>query len=240
MTTVSGWTTLSEEPLVLQREYSFGAASANTLAIGLPNRKLLLVSPPAGLSATELQSLTDHGEVVGLLAINGAHHMGLPLWRSAFPNATTYATAKARARILKKCDAPGQLASIEQLQPLLGDKIDVVAADGCKIGDVIVRVQTERGVLLYVGDFIANIQTLPKSLLFRLMFKLTDSGPGLKVFGIFFKFFAADRAALRDFLIREIESRPPAILVPGHGDIVARAGLGDTLVSMLRTAVRAG
>jgi len=235
--TKSGWTTLAQEPLVLQREYSFGQGSANTLAIGLPGGKLLLVSPPAGLSAHELQSLSDHGEVIGMLAINGAHYMGLPAWRSAFPAAITYATQKARERILKRCKAPGQLASIEQLTPMLGDKVSVVAADGCKIGDVLVRVQTERGVLLYAGDFIANLPSLPNNFLFRLMFKLTDSGPGLKVFRIFFKFFAADKAALRDFLIREIESRPPAILVPGHGDIVERPELGPTLVSMLRAAV---
>jgi hypothetical protein len=102
---------------------------------------------------------------------------------------------------------------------------------------VIVSVRSEQGTLMYVGDFIANIQTLPRNLLFRLMFKLTDSGPGLKVFNIFFKFFVADKHAARDFLIRELEASPPTIVVPGHGDVVRRAELGPTLVSMLRAAV---
>ena len=236
-TTVAGWTTLAEKPLVLQREYAFGPGRANALVVGLPNDKLLLVSPPVGLTAAELQTLTDHGDVIGLLANNGAHHLGLPAWRSAFPNARTYATPQARERILKKNKAPGQLEPIESLRPLLGDQVDVLAADGCKTGDVLVRVSTERGTVLFAGDFIANIPHLPKNPLFRLMFRLTDSAPGLKVFKLFFRFFASDKRALRDFLIRELEARPPAILVPSHGDVVAKPELGPTLISMLRAAI---
>jgi hypothetical protein len=237
MTTVEGWRTLAEQPLVLVREYKFGPGYANALAVQLPNQKLLLVSAPLGLPATELQALAAHGEVVAMVAINGAHHLGLPDSRSAFPNAVSYATTRARDRIMKKNQAPGQLEPIENLRPLLGDKVSVIAADGCKIGDVLVRVQTERGTLLYVGDFIANIPTLPKNPLAWLMFRLTNSGPGLKVFKIFFTFFVSDKKALRDFLIREIEARPPTILVPGHGEVVERPELAPTLISMLRAAV---
>jgi hypothetical protein len=236
-TKVLGWTTLAEEPLVLLREYTFGVGSANTLAVRLPNAKFLLISPPFGLPSSELQALRAHGEVLAMVAINGAHHLGLAPCGAAFPDARSYATESARERILKKGKDPGQLDPIEKLRPLLGDKVSVLAADGCKIGDVIVRVQTERGTLLYVGDFIANIAVLPKNLLFRLMFKLTDSGPGFKVFGIFFRFFASDKRALRDFLIREIEASPPAIVVPGHGGVVAQPDLAPTVVAMLRAAI---
>jgi glyoxylase-like metal-dependent hydrolase (beta-lactamase superfamily II) len=237
-TTVAGWTTLAEEPLVLMREYSFGPGQANTLAIRLPDRKLLLVSAPVGLDDSEYRALAAQGDVVAMVAINGAHHLGLPAFGSEFPNATSYATPRARELILKKSKTPGRLESIDKLRPLLGDKVSVVPAEGCKIGDVIVRVQTERGPLLYVGDFIANIASMPKNPIAKLIFKLTDSAPGLKVFRMFFIFFAADKRALRDFLIREIEARPPSILVPGHGDIVERAELGPTLVAMLRAAIR--
>lgn len=40
-----------------------------------------------------------------------------------------------------------------------------------------------------------------------------------------------------EFLIREIEARPPAIFVPGHGEVVERPALAPTLVSMLRAAI---
>lgn len=236
--TLPGWTTLAEDPLVLRREYSFGpGAKANTLAVRLPSGKLLLVSPPSGLPQSEIEALGAIGEVSALVAINGAHHLGIGPCRKVFPGAVSYATHGARERILKKGHDTGQLEPIEKLQPQLGERISVLAAEGCKIGDVLVRVQTEKGALLYAGDFIANIPELPNNLLFKLMFKLTDSGPGLKVFNIFFKFFVKDKRALRDYLIRELQAHPPAILVPGHGDIVSRAELGPTLISMLRAAV---
>jgi glyoxylase-like metal-dependent hydrolase (beta-lactamase superfamily II) len=236
-TTVTGWTTLAEQPLVLLREYGFGPGKANALAVRLPNGKLLLISPPVGVPDAELKALATQGEVTALVASNGAHHLGLAPCGKAFPGAVSYATATARARILKKAKGAGRLEPIESLQPQLGDGISLVAADGCKTGDVILRVQTERGLLLYAGDFFANIATLPKNPLFRMLFKLTDSGPGFKVFRIFFKFFASDPRALRDFLVRELEARPPVILAPAHGDVVTRPDLGPTLISMLRKAI---
>jgi hypothetical protein len=237
MSTVEGWTTLAETPLVLLHEYSFGPGYANALAVRLPDGQFLLVSAPKLRSPETLRALAVHGKVAALLAINGAHHLGLSDCRSVFPEAKSYATPDARKRILKKGDSPGALAPLSELEPLLGDAIAVVAAEGCKVGDVLVRVETERGTVLYCGDFIANIPTLPKNPLAKLMFKLFDSGPGLKVFRIFFTFFVANKQLLRDFLIREIEARPPAILVPGHGEVVIEAGLAPKLVGMLRRAV---
>lgn len=237
-TTIKGWTTLAEQPLVLIREYSFGQAKANAMAVGLPGQQLLIMSPPAGVSVEELRELNAVGKVVALLETNGAHHLGLGASREAFPQAVTYAAKRAAERIRKKGKDYGELAPLESLAPLLGDKVAVLAVEGDKIGDALVRVRTEKGIVLYTGDYIANIRELPKNFLFRLAFKLTDSGPGLKVFGLFFKFFVKDRAAARDFLIRELESNPPAILAPAHGDVVERSDLGATLVSMLRTAVR--
>ena len=235
-TSVATWTQIATNPAVFCREYSFGSGTANTLAVELPERKLLLVSPPVNLPPTELEALSAHGEVIAMVAINGAHHLGLEPCRKVFPRAVTYATPDARKRILKRGKNAGQLEPIECLQPLLGGKVSVLAAPGCKLGDVVIRVESEAGALLYAGDFIANIQSLPSNLLFRLMFKLTSSGPGLKVFQIFFKFFVTDKVALREFLIRELEGHPPAVLVPGHGDVVTREQLGPTLVSMLRAA----
>lgn len=237
MTVVDGWKTLTEQPLVMIKEYSFGPGTSNAMVVGLPDRKLMIVSPPCGVPAAELKQLEAHGQVIALLEFNGAHHLGLPDCRAAFPQAVGYATPRAAARIRSKGKQPGQLEPIEALRPLLGDRVSVVQVDGDKIGDVLVRVRTEQGTLLYAGDFFANISVLPKSLLFRLMFKLFDSGPGFKVFRIFFKFFVANRAAMRDSLVRELQSDPPSIVVPAHGEVIAQPDLGPTMVSMLRAAL---
>lgn len=236
MTTIPGWTTLAESPLVLVREYGFGGGKANALAVALPNRTWMIVSPPPKLTAAEAQALAEHGQVVALVENNGSHHLGLGPCRALFPDAVTYAEPKAAARIRSKNKDAGQLEPIEALKPLLGDAVSIVAADGCKIGDVIVHVQTERGSLFYASDFFANISQPPSNPFARLLFKLTGSGPGLRVFRIFFMVFVSDRKAAIDFLIRELQAHPPAVMVPAHGDVVASADLATTLLGMLRAA----
>jgi hypothetical protein len=236
-TTVPGWTALAQQPQVLVKEYGFGTGQANALAVQLPDRSFMIMSPPTTASDAEVQAFTLLGGVSALVENNGAHHLGLSVWRARFPKATTYAAPKAAERIRKKGKDPGQLESIDALRARAGDRIALLEIAGCKIGDVCLRVVTEKGALFYAGDFIANIQSLPSNLIFKLVFKLTDSGPGLKVFGVFFKFFVADKRAARDALIRELEAAPPAILVPAHGDVVAQNDLGPTLVGMLRAAI---
>jgi hypothetical protein len=232
-TMVPGWTTLAEQPPVLVKEYAFGAGRANAMAVGLPGDKWLIMSPPIELSAAEAEAFERVGPVVALVENNGSHHMGLGPCRARFSQAVTYAAPRAAARIRKKGRDFGQLEPIERLTPLLGEKVAVVAAEGDKIGDVVMLVRSERGTFFYAGDFFANIQRLPRNFLFRTIFKLTDSAPGLKVFNMFFRFFVADGKAARRFLIRELEANAPTILVPAHGDVLERGDLTPTLVGML-------
>jgi len=233
---VPGWTTVATAPAVLVREYGFGAGRANALAVALPDRRWLIVSPPPRMAPDEISAFERHGEVIALLSNNGSHHLGLGPCRGFFPKAVTYAAAASAERIRKKGKDFGQLEPIAKLAPLLGSDVEVLEVAGCKIGDVLVRVRTNEGVVLYASDFIANIQKLPKNLLFRTFFKLTDSGPGLKVFRAFLMFFVKDKKAAIDFLVRELESNPPAIVVPAHGDIIARPDVGRTLTDMLQAA----
>jgi len=233
---ISGWTTLSEDPPVLVKEYAFGPGKANAMAVGLPDRNWMIVSPPANLSDADVEGFAQLGTVVALVANNGTHHLGLGPCRKRFPGAVTYATERAAARIRKKGKDFGELQPIAKLQSQLGSKVTLIPVSGDKVGDVCARVETEKGPLFYASDFIANINTLPNNFFFKMMFKLTDSGPGLKVFGIFFKFFVADRKAALDCLCNEMNAHPPRILVPAHGDVVQREDLGPTLVGMLRSA----
>lgn len=231
--TVPGWTVLAEDPPVLVKEYAFGAGRANALATRLPDRSWMIMSPSLQLSDAEAQAFTERGGVSALLENNGAHHMGLGPWRAKFPQAVTYAAPRAAARIRKKSRDAGQLEPIEKLQPKLGDKVAAVAIAGDKIGDVCLRVQTEKGALFYAGDFFANLPKLPSNLLARLAFRLTDSAPGLKVFSLFFKFYVANKGAAAECLIRELTAHPPVILVPAHGGVVESRELASTLIKML-------
>lgn len=232
-----GWVKLADKPLVFARSYSFGKATANALVVALPNDKLLIVSPPTRASAEELRELESHGEVIALLANNGLHHLGLAPCRAVFPNAISYAAPLAAQRIRKKGKEPGQLLSPDQLKPLLGDQVTVLQVPDGKIGDLMVRVRTDKGVLLYAGDLIANMPSLPPALVPRLLFKLTNSAPGLKLFNFYIKLFIKNRKAALAFLLKEIEANPPTILVPAHGDVLARDDLPSDLRTLLSPAL---
>lgn len=218
------------------REYSFGRGRSNTLVVELPGRKLLIVSPPVGVPEAELRALSQQGEVVALLAINGAHHLGLGPCRAVFPNAVTYAAPAARERIQKRGKDHGELKPLDALTPLLGAEIRVQEIEGVKFGDVVLHASTERGNLFYASDFFANIPRLP-GVVMKLLFTLSGSGPGLKVFKLYFLGFVRKRAAARDHLIRELQAHPPNIMVPAHGEVAQQVDLGSTLIDMLRSAL---
>src|SRR5688500_6204001 len=103
---IAGWTQLATQPLVLMREYSFGPGTANAVAVRLGDGTLLVISPPTGLSARELDELASVGEVSALLANNGALYLGLASFCQHFPKAVAYATEAARERIMQKSKQP--------------------------------------------------------------------------------------------------------------------------------------
>lgn len=234
MTAIPGWTTLAEQPALLVRDYGFGGGRATAMAVKL-ERGWLMVSPPANIKPGEVEAFRDSGGVVALLENNAAHSMGLAPWRAHFPDAVSYATPVAAKRIAKKSKDAGRLADIPELQALCGDQVHVVVLPACRMGDVLVRVTTEKGDALYLSDLVANLPELPKNPVARLMFKWSDSAPGLKVFMLFFWFFTSDKTAVRDALIAELQAHPPAMLIPAHGNWLVEPELGPRLTTLLRT-----
>lgn len=233
-TTVEGWTTLAEDPPVLVHEYFWGGGLANAVAVGLPDNKLLIMSPPVGLPDDELRKLSVVGEVIAVITNNGSHSLGLAQTLRVFPGSVTYGAPAAAVRIKARVKDCGDLKPPSELRPLLGDKVEVLEVPATKIGDVTLRVHTEKGALVYLSDLVANIPVVKGNFFVKAIMRWTDSAPGLKVFRIFFTFFVSDKAAARDYLVRELEAHPPTLFVPAHGDVIERPDIGATLVSMLR------
>jgi hypothetical protein len=235
-TTVEGWTTLAENPPVLVREYFWGGGLANAVAVGLPDNKLLILSPPSGLTDDELRKLSAAGDVIAVITNNGSHYLGIAQALRVFPGSVSYGAPSAAARIKGRVKDCGDLKPTAELHSLLGDKVEVLEVPATKLGDVILRVHTEKGALVYLSDLVANIPVVKGNFVVKAIMRWTDSAPGLKVFRIFFTFFVSDKAATRDYLVRELEAHSPTVFVPAHGDVIERADIGATLVSMLRAA----
>lgn len=235
-TTEDGWEVISKQPLLLRCEYNFGSGLANSTAIEVDEGKLLLISPPTGIENI-YERLREHGDVVAITELNGAHYMGIEEARAAFPFARVFASEVAGARITNKAQNPGEVESLDLLRELAGDRIELLEVPGSKLGDVLMRAETDKGMAWWVGDAIGNAP-LPDSFVIRLLVKWTDSGPGFKVNKLFLKFFASDAAAWKQFFVDQLAAHPIGLLVPAHGDPLARDGLAAELTEMIRVAIK--
>lgn len=235
-TNESMWEVISEQPLLLRHEYSFGLGEANSTAFEIDDRKLLLVSPPIG-SEGIYDELRQHGEVVAIAEINGAHYMGIEGARAAFPFARVFASDVAGERITNKAQNPGEVESLELFRELVGERLEIVEVPGHKIGDIVLRAQTDKGLAWWVGDVVGNAPA-PDNFLFKVLTKWTDSGPGFKVNRLFLKFFAQDKVAIKNFYLEQLAAHPMDVFIPAHGDPIVRTGLETELTEMFRSAVK--
>ncbi len=231
----TSWAVIAEDPIVVRREYDFGGGMANATAVGFGDKRLLLISPPKDVAPEVLEELREYGEVVAVLEPNGMHHMGLDLCREVYPYAVTYLSEVAAARIAKKEKLDGALEPIEKLRELVGDAIEVLEVPSSKVGDVVIRAKTDRGMAWWFGDFIGNAPLMGNWLV-RSIFKWTKSGPGFKVNRLFFKFFVTDRKVTRDWFIEQLKGTPVDLFIPAHGEPIQRAGLAEELTQMLTDA----
>jgi hypothetical protein len=230
------WEVISEQPLLLRLEYDFGFGLANSTAFEIDAGKLLLISPPVGIEGA-YDELRQHGEVVAISELNGAHYMGIEEARAAFPFARAFASDIAGERIANRAQNPGEVESIELFRELVGDRLEIVEVSGHKVGDILLRAQTDKGLCWWVGDVVGNAPPAD-NFIFRLITKWTDSGPGFKVNRLFLKFFAQDKVAMKNFFLEQLAAHPMDVFIPAHGDPIVRRGLGAELTEMFHSAVK--
>jgi glyoxylase-like metal-dependent hydrolase (beta-lactamase superfamily II) len=157
-----------------------------------------------------------------LVATNGYHHLGIGAFRKRFPDARVYAPALALARIAKKNPAAGQLAPLSELTPLLGDDLIIREAPHTRSGEIWAFTKCDVGYVWFVSDILVNIDPLPEALIPRLIFRLSGSGPGYRVFHIALALIVKNKKAVLRALLADAEAHPPAVVIPAHG-----APIGD-------------
>jgi hypothetical protein len=220
--TTHGWNIVDPTTPILTYEYSFGPGRANALAVGTGDG-MVLVSPPCRVDAGVLDDVASYGAVRALVASNAFHYMGISEWKARFPEAAIFAPAQSIPRIEKQAKIAG-VRPVSEATAITGDKVDLIDMPHYKTGEVMVRIKTAGGVVWYLTDILMNLPELPPQLLFRLMFKWTDSGPGLKVNKISPLFMVKNKRELYRWVAEQIDKDPPTRLIPAHGGIVE---LGD-------------
>jgi hypothetical protein len=217
-TTPHGWKVFDARTPILVYEYSFGPGTANTLAVGGKNG-LVVVSPPCRAAPGVFDDLAQYGKVRALVASNAFHHLGLPEWKARFPDAEIFAPAQSVKRVKKHSKLSG-IRPLSEAASITGPRLELVDMPHYKTGEVLVRIETNRGLAWYVTDCILNLPEVPPQPLVRVLFKLSGSAPGLKLNNIAPLFMVKNKKAHRRWLANEFRKTPPHWLIATHGDIV--------------------
>ncbi len=230
------WRVFDAATPVLTCEYSFGPGTANALAVrGAAG--IIVVSPPCGIADGVYDELAAYGKVVGLVASNAFHHMGLPAWKARFPEAAIFAPAQSIARVEKHARLRG-VRPLADAKDLAGPRVELVDMPHYKTGEVLVRMQTERGLAWYVTDVIMNLPALPPNPIVKVLFSVSGSGPGLRFNNIAPLFMVADKAALRRWLRDEFHKAPPRWILPAHGDLADLSTMPEAATAMFGASPR--
>jgi hypothetical protein len=235
--TASGWTILDRDAGLLCREYAFAKnATALTFVARMADGGLVAISPGTGFGEDAFADLASFGEVKAIVAPNGFHHLGVEGWRRRFPEAGVYAAPETAARVAKKNPAAGAFEPLSALAAKTGPDLVLAEVANSKAGETWLSAKTARGHVWFVSDILANIPRLPPNPFVKLLFWASGSAPGYRVFNLALKILVKDRKACLRTLADEMRARPPVMVVPSHGELLAEPGIAERTQALLAAA----
>jgi hypothetical protein len=223
---------LASDPWVATFEYSSGAAIATALAVEVGGG-LLVASPPCRVAPDAFEALAARAPVRALVATNAYHTLGLAAWKARFPEAAVFAPPQSLQRVTKVSGVAG-IRPLNEAAALTGERVALIELPYFRTGEALIKVRAAEGLLWYVTDIVFNLPRLPSHPLFAVLFKLTNSAPGLRVNRIAPLFMVRNRPALWDWLAAEARRDKPRWLVPAHGDAVDLAATPTRLEGLFR------
>jgi glyoxylase-like metal-dependent hydrolase (beta-lactamase superfamily II) len=213
------WRPLTPNGDVRWLKYSWGPATANSLAVRLRDRGWLVVSAPVGVAPDAADELASDGGVIALLAPNAYHYLGQREWRRRFPSATSWAPRSAQPRLRSKCSDISFRAA-EELSAELPLDLHLVIPDGQKTTDLLMRIETASDVVWWLGDLFSNTSSADAIWPLRLLSRLVGSGPGYRRNTKPGLVYVRDSAAWLSSVRHALTAHPPTRVVPAHGDPV--------------------
>jgi hypothetical protein len=213
--TPNGWTIVDGSLPLLTHTYSFGPGIATALAVGVDGG-VAVISPPLNATDGVYDDLKAYGDVKALIGSNAFHYMGLVAWKARFAGAQVYAPAQSIRRIEKQ----SKLTGIRPIADagVLAKHLELVDMPHYKTGELLARVTSGGRPIWYVTDVLMNLPELPPQLVFKMMFKLTNTAPGLKFNNVASMFMVEDKRALKGWLLEQAAKAPPSRVLVAHGD----------------------
>jgi hypothetical protein len=127
----------------------------------------------------------------------------------------------------------GRFATVEALGKRLPEGAELLVPPGLKNGEVWLKVPTAAGTAWVVSDaFFALAKNATGFTGFML--RATGTAPGLRIGRTFTGLGIGAKVLYRDWLLERIATDRPAVLIPGHGEVLAGADLADRLDELTR------
>ena len=226
------WVPLDTDPWTATFEYSVGAGTATALAVDVGGG-LLVASPPCRVADNAFEALASRAPVRALVATNAFHTLGVAPWKARFPGAAVFAPPQSLQRVTK-FSRVGGIRPLSEAAALTGERVALIELPYFRTGESLIKVRTTEGLLWYVTDIVFNLPRLPSNPLFAILFRVTDSAPGLRINRIAPLFMVRNRPALWAWLAAEARRDKPRWLVPAHGDTVDLADSPTLLEDLFR------
>ena len=211
------------------RRYDFNDNPLNASAIALADGGLMVISPATDATDADFAELDGIGAVKALVSPGAFHNMGLPDWSARYPEAGIYGPAAAAAHIAKVHPTLAPLQDLGALAALLPDGVSSEDCGGMGQPDAMTIVRRDDAITWFTNEVITNWEGWPSKLMFRIIFWMTGSGPGLNINTMALMLTKGKKPAVKDYLLRTLEAAPLTRLVPCHGEVIDDPDLASKL-----------
>jgi hypothetical protein len=173
----------------------------------------LLIHGAIALNEASMAEIEAWGTPAFILVPNGWHRLDCVVYKQRYPSARVLCPAGSRKRVEQVIAVDGTYDDFPA-----DDTVSLVAVDGIKQAEGVLRVVSEEGTTLVFNDLIFN---LPHGRgLAGLIFRILGSTGGPKVTRIMRLFAVKDMRALKANLLQLAEEPGLCRIIPGHGRMI--------------------
>ena len=212
--------------------------ASNTIVVRGQEGVVTVISPGASLLESfagkypELDQ--DQGRNLRIVMPNSYHFMGVNVWRERYPKAQLFASKKAIARLDKK-----GINGISELQrgiPNMQGRAFWAVPPGHRGGDVWLCLPLSAGGWVWVTcDSFLHYPRMSNQPIARLVQRVMGAAPGLKLSRVIKYLLMTDRSAFKAWCSKFLDSYPPTVLLPSHGEPLIDKELPQKLQELIES-----
>ena len=204
MSDARDFTAIDADAGLFQATYLVPGIVCRTVLQRLDGGGWLAYSPGACLA----NNATPDGQPIErLVAPNSFHHVGLPKWQAAWPDATAHAAPGALKRLRKK--GRERLSDLDGVRARLHPNCELIETPHTRIGETWLVTRGPSGTTWVVCDGFFNLKKKPKKLMGRILNSIGAMGPGLTISRLYRLAAIKKRRAYKAWLLERIEADQP-------------------------------